>query len=100
MYIILLILVLILIVLFIKFYFQNIRPLRPKEKGFEFVYIENDARIRELDNEEKEYLTKKFHPNDGGRPHIKSKYSQLTPDGKILGFIKRNRIPKNLNIEK
>ena len=71
-----------------------------RQNGFEYVYVEQNGKVRELDKEEIEYLSEKFHPNDGGRPYIKTKYEDLTPDGKIWGFISRNRVPKNIIIEK
>ena len=67
-------------------------------KGFEFVYVENDGTVRELDNDEIEYLQTKFEPTDGARPYIKSNYDKLTPDNKINGFIKREKVPKNIKI--
>ena len=71
-----------------------------RQNRFEFVYVEENGEVRELDKDEIEYLSETFHPNDGGRPYIKKKYNDLTPDGKIWGFISRNRIPKNIIIEK
>ncbi len=97
--ILLIILMSILIVVFI-IYFKYYRRLRPKENGFEFVYVEKNGNVRELKNEEKEYLKEEFHPNDCGRPYIKTSYKDLTPDGKISGFIYRIRVPKNITIEK
>jgi hypothetical protein len=97
--ILLIILVSISFIVFI-IYFKYFRRLRPKENGFEFVYVENNGNVRELDNEEMKYLKEKFHPNDGGRPYIKTSYEELTPDGKISGFIYRIRVPKKITIEK
>ena len=94
--IILIIIVIAIFIIYIKYF----RLLRPKESGFEFVYVEQNGIVRELDKEEIEYLNEKFDPNDGARPYIKTSYKDLTPDGKILGFIYRNRIPKNIKIEK
>jgi len=71
----------ILIVVFI-IYFKYFRRLRPKENGFEFVYVENNGNFRELKNEEIEYLKEEFYSNDGGRPYIKTSYKDLTPEGK------------------
>lgn len=68
-----------------------------KEK-FEFVYVENDGTVRELDKDEIDYLQTEFEPTDGARPYIKSSYDQLTPDKKILGFLHRNKVPKNVEI--
>ena len=68
-------------------------PLRFNQNGFKYVYVENDGTVRELDDEDKAYLSETFHPNDGARPYIKSRYRQKTPDGKLNGFIQRNRVP-------
>jgi len=81
--------------LYIKYDF----PLRPKENGFRYVYVENDGSVRELNEDEKKYLGETFLPTDGNRPYIKWNYNQKTPDGKISGFIKRRRVPKNMMIQ-
>jgi len=75
-------------------------PIRKNEVGFEFVYVEEDGSVRELSNDEMKYLETKFHPNDGARPYIKYRYKQLTPDNKICGFIRRNRVPNIIKINK
>lgn len=72
--------------------------LEAKKEKFEFVYVENDGTVRELDDEEKDYLQTEFEPTDGNRPYIKSSYNQLTPDNKIVGFLLRNKVPKNIEI--
>jgi hypothetical protein len=73
--------------------------LETKEEKFEYVYIENDGTVRELDNEEIEYLQIKFKPSDGARPYIKRSYDQLTPGSKkILGFLHRSKVPENVEI--
>ncbi|SNR14185.1 hypothetical protein [Tenacibaculum jejuense] len=70
-----------------------------KEKDkFEFVYVESDGTIRELDNTDIEYLQTEFEPFDGARPYIKSDYKQLTPDKKISGFLHRNNIPRDIKV--
>lgn len=91
----------IFIIVFIitRFYFRHIYSLRSKGKGFEFVYVENDGVVRELDEEERAYLSENFYPTDGNRPYIKTRYRQLTPDGKISGFIRRVRVPKRIEIK-
>ncbi|MBG6131643.1 hypothetical protein IWQ47_003037 [Aquimarina sp. EL_43] len=69
-----------------------------KKEEFEFVYVENNGTVRELDTEEVEYLQTEFQPGDGARPYIKSNYNQRTPDNKISGFILRNEVPENIEI--
>lgn len=83
-------------IIYIKYYF----PLRPRENGFDFVYIEIDGTVRELHSDEQDYLTTDFLPNDGGRPYVKSNYNEEMPDGKISGYIRRRRVPKGIIITK
>ena len=80
-------------------YLRYFVPLRPKESGLEYVYVNEDGTVSELDEEDIEYLKTEFSPADGARPYIKSRYSKLTPDKKISGFIMRNRVPKRIEIK-
>ncbi|MFT4019630.1 MAG: hypothetical protein QM668_21885 [Agriterribacter sp.] len=73
-------------------------PLRPKEEGFKYVHVDYDGSVRELYPEEVEYLSQKFDGADGGRPYIKYKYEQRTPDGKLDGYMPRRRVPKDIPI--
>ncbi|WP_459211402.1 hypothetical protein [Aquimarina rhabdastrellae] len=84
----------------IGIYIRHFMPLRKDEEGFEYVYVENDGSVRELLREEREYLEEEFEPADGARPYVKSRYKSKTPDGKIGGFIARNRVPKKIDIIK
>ena len=86
-------------ILALYFYVRHFMPLRPKEQGFEYVYVEVDGTVRELDEEEREYLNTKFHGADGGRPYIKSRYDALTPDKKIWGYLPRRRLPQRIKIK-
>lgn len=72
--------------------------MKSEKEKFEFVYVENDGTVRELDNDEIEYLETELEPSDGARPYIKSNYDQLTPDKKILGFLHRSKVPKDIEI--
>jgi len=90
--------IILLIILII--YLMNFVPLRKNENGFEYVHVEENGTVRELSREEQGYLKENFEPGDGGRPYIKSRYSSKTPDGKIWGFIPRNRVPKRIKIIK
>lgn len=70
-----------------------------KDNLFKYVYVELDGSVRELFQDEKGYLSEEFHPNDGGRPYIKSNYNQLTPDNNIHGFLERSKVPKEISIK-
>lgn len=80
-------------------YLKYFIPLRPKESGFEYVYVNEDGTVSELKEEDVEYLKTDFSPADGARPYIKNHYKELTPDRKISGFILRNRVPKKIEIK-
>lgn len=81
-------------------YVRNFMPLRPTDNEFEYVLVKDDGSVWELEEKDQEYLTEEFHPNDGARPYIKSRYDQLTPDGRIDGFIPRRRVPRRIKIKK
>ena len=97
--IIIYIIISIIITIGLTVYLRYFIPLRPKESGFEYVYINEDGTVSELEKEDVEYLKTEFSQTDGARPHIKSYFKQLTPDRKISGFILRNRVPKKIKIE-
>jgi hypothetical protein len=61
-----------------------------------FVFVEEDGSIRELTLEEAEHLATPFHPADGGRPYIKSRYKSRTPSGSVSGFLARQDVPDHL----
>lgn len=98
--IIILVIIIVILIFVIYMYLNYFRPLRPKEDGFEYVYVENNGLVRELDEAEIEYLKEEFHPNDGNRPYIKYNYSDKTPVGDLNGFIARRRLPINIKIIK
>lgn len=70
-----------------------------EENRFEYVYVEEDGTVRELDKEEIEYINTEFEPTDGARPYIKNSYEKLTPDNKIWGFLLREKVPRNIPIK-
>jgi hypothetical protein len=65
---------------------------------FPFVYIEEDGTARELAPDEREYLSTEFHPADGGRPYVKSRYRERTPDGRLAGFLPRVFLPARTTV--
>lgn len=93
------IIVAILVIIVSIFYYKNFFPLRPRGKGFEFVFVEEDGSVRELYDDEKTYLNTKFLPSDGARPYIKSSYDETVIENrKIAGYIRRIRVPKEIHI--
>ncbi len=64
----------------------------------EYVRVNIDGSVRELTASEASYLSAYFHPNDGARPYIKDSYEELTPDGRIDGFLLRILVPPHTKI--
>jgi len=81
-------------------YLRLFVPLRKKEKGYEFVYVEPEGTVRELYQEEIQYLNASFNYSDRARPLIKKSYGEINTKGNISGFILRRRVPKNIKIIK
>lgn len=70
-----------------------------RDGPFPYVHVEKDGSVRELYEDEKEYLLEEFSPMDSGRPYIKYSYRQLTPDKKIHGFLRRRDVPRKMTIK-
>ncbi len=64
------------------------------QSGADYVYVEDDGSIRDLAPDEIEYLDTDFLPNDGGRPYIKRRYSERTPNGRLGGYLPRRKVPR------
>jgi len=79
-------------------YFKLIYPLRKKEPGYDFVFVENDGTVRELNFAEVEFLERPFITDNPARPKIKRRYDEKNENGGLAGFIKRTRVPKQINI--
>src|ERR1700759_1747850 len=63
-----------------------------------FVYIDEDGSARALTPDERRYLNTRFYPTDGARPYIKSNYHQITRDGKISGFLRKKKLPRDVSL--
>jgi len=82
------------------YYLRFLVPLRPKETGFEYVSVESQGVVRELDHEEYEDLKQglMLHPADGNSPYTKSRYLELTTDKQMKGYIRRRSVPRKIRI--
>ena len=60
--------------------------------------VEEDGTVRELQQQEINYLNAPFDYHDGARPRIKKRYDEKNAEGKITGYILRSRVPKNIKI--
>jgi hypothetical protein len=64
----------------------------------QFVWVEDDGSVRELTPDELAYLNTEFHPADGARPYIKSRYSARSVDDRLSGFLPRTKVPRRIEI--
>ena len=82
------------------FIYSKLRPRRKKEKGFEFVFVEKDGSVRELNYNEIEFLNRAFYPGETARPVIRKTFEQPGGGRDISGFILRKRVPQKIIIQK
>jgi hypothetical protein len=87
-----------LLYLVVRFLIKR-RPRRPKEPGFEYIFVNEDGTARELDDDEVKYLSATYYGGDGNRPYIKLNYEERTPDGKLHGYLRRRQVPKGIKIK-
>lgn len=86
------------IILLLRMAIQSL-PRRPKEPGFQFIYVNDEGGARELFQSEKEYMLINSNPAEGGRQYIKAYYEELTPDGHMRGYLRRRQLPKRIAID-
>jgi hypothetical protein len=86
------------VVMYLAWFHWQTRPRRPKEKGYQYVWVEEDGSAREVTADERKYLETEFLPGDGARPYIKLRYETLNGRGSIAGYLPRRQLPKNIAI--
>ena len=55
-----------------------------------------DAVLHDAFIDGRAYLTTEFPPRDGGRPYVKTRYRERTPDGRLAGFLPRVFLPADV----
>ena len=79
---------------YLAWFFWQTKPRRPKEDGYQYVYVEDDGSAQEIAADEREYLEAEYHPADGARPYIKLRYELLNGWGNLAGYLPRRLLPK------
>lgn len=77
---------------------EKFRSRRPAEPGFRYVYVNQDASVRELSPEEQTYLSTEFAGSDSGRPYTKDSFEARDGWGSLSGFIERRFVPAEIEI--
>jgi hypothetical protein len=61
--------------------------------------IADNGSARALTPDEAQYLATPFDAGDGGRPYVKLHYDSRTPDGRLLGFLRRSELPAHIPVQ-
>ena len=62
------------------------------------VFVNEDGSVRELTEDDKEYVDAEFSPLDGNRPYVKSSYSDRNVSGRLRGYLPRAKVPPGVAI--
>ena len=74
-------------------------PLRSwRDSTFDYVYVDEDGSVRELNAAEEEYVTTALFLNDDADRYIKSRYESLTVDGRLAGYLRRRQLPRQIPV--
>jgi len=74
-------------------------PLRKwRDSGFDYVYVNDDGSVRELNAAEEEYVTTAIFPDKDADRFIKSQYESLTGDGQVAGYLRRRQLPRQIPV--
>jgi len=74
-------------------------PLRKwRASTFDYVYVDEDGNVRELNAAEEEFVSTSIFLNDDADRHIKSEYESLTTNGRLAGYLQRRRLPRQIPV--
>ncbi|HJZ79662.1 MAG TPA: hypothetical protein VKD91_04935 [Pyrinomonadaceae bacterium] len=74
-------------------------PLRKwRDSAFDYVYVDDDGNVRELNAAEEEFVSTAIFPNDDADRYIKSGYEALTADGRLAGYLQRRQLPREIPV--
>ncbi|MEQ1596321.1 MAG: hypothetical protein ABL985_14620 [Casimicrobium sp.] len=65
-------------------------------RPYPFVEVVADGSVRELGENDREFLETPFYPMDSGRPYVKSGYAERSASGDVSGFLSRADVPKRV----
>ncbi len=74
------------------------RSRRPREDGFEYVYVGDDGTVRDLDDAEKRRMGDQFEGGASHRPYIKLRYGSRDAQGRLRGYLRRRQVPPGVPI--
>jgi hypothetical protein len=66
-----------------------------RESAFDYVFVNDDGSVRELQKEEEDKLSSLFFVGDEAEFYIKPRYESLNPSGRLGGYLKRRQLPRS-----
>ena len=74
-------------------------PLRKwRGSAFDYVYVDDNGNVRELNSVEEEFVTTAIFPDEDADRYIKYRYESLTTDGRMRGYLRRRQLPAQIHI--
>jgi hypothetical protein len=73
------------------------RSRRPREDGFEYVYVGDDGTVRDLDDAEQRRMGDQSEEG-ASRPYVKLRYGSRDTQGRLRGYLKRRQVPPEVPI--
>ncbi|MGH9972211.1 MAG: hypothetical protein ACREBG_31075 [Pyrinomonadaceae bacterium] len=74
-------------------------PLRRwRDSAFDYVYVDDNGNVRELNAAEEEYVTTAIFLDDDADQYIKPRYESLTRDGRLSGYLRRRQLPRKIHV--
>jgi hypothetical protein len=74
-------------------------PLRKwRASAFDYVYVDDNGNVRELDAAEEEFVTTAVFPDGDADRYIKFRYDSLTSDGRLAGYLRRRQLPRQIPV--
>lgn len=70
---------------------------RSRESVFDYIYVDDQGRARELDDDEKEYVASAIIPDETDL-HIKPEYQSRRSDGRLSGYLRRRQLPRHISV--
>ncbi len=66
---------------------------RWRESAFDYVFVDDNGDVRELEKEEEERLNSLLFVGDEEEFFVKSRYKSLNPAGRLSGYLRRRQLP-------
>lgn len=80
------------------FQFAIVPPENSNDIPYPIVFVSEEGKVYELEEGDRRYMEEPFHPGDGARPYVKSRYDEKNGWGNLRGFLRRSDLPKGIEV--